>query len=124
MEFLTWWVLKSKVFAQKSTEKLHDLIDIDIGEAANTQQNNTFLIYVSFIPFFVFGFWSLLATKLQKYYIIFVYFLQGKMGKTETNEKKIMQLKWPKYQKPKDENIGWTKHLSWYSWHLCCTYYA
>ena len=38
---------------------------------------------VSFIPFLVFGFWSLLATKLRKYYVIFVYILQGKMGKTE-----------------------------------------
>ena len=35
--------------------------------------------YVSFIPFFVFGFGLLLATKLQKYYVIFVYILQGKM---------------------------------------------
>ena len=44
--------------------------------------------YVSFIPFFVFGFWSLLATKLQKCYVIFVYILQGKMGKTEKTERK------------------------------------
>ena len=51
------------------------------------------VINVSFIPFFVFGFWSLLATKLRKYYEIFVYILQGKMGKTEKNGKKIMQLK-------------------------------
>ena len=29
----------------------------------------------------------------------------GKKGK------KIMQLKWPKYQKPKDKNMGWAKHL-------------
>ena len=28
------------------------------------------------------------------------------------NGKKIMQLKCPKYQKPKDENMGWTKHSS------------
>ena len=41
----------------------------------------------------VFGIWSLLATKLQKYYVIFVYILQGKMGKTGKNRKKIMQLK-------------------------------
>ena len=54
--------------------------------------------YVSFIPFFVFGFWSLLATKIWKYYVIFVYILQGKM---EKNGKKITQLKWPKYQKIK-----------------------
>ena len=26
--------------------------------------------------------------------------------------KKITHLKWPKYQKPKDENMGWTKHKS------------
>ena len=32
------------------------------------------------------------------------------MGKTEKTGKKIMQLKWPKYKKPKDENMGWTKH--------------
>ena len=38
--------------------------------------------------FWLFGFWSLLATKLQKYYIIFVYILQGKMGKTEKMERK------------------------------------
>ena len=41
--------------------------------------------------------------KLQKYYIIFVYILEGKMGKMEKNLKKIRQLKWAKYQKPKDE---------------------
>ena len=47
--------------------------------------------------------------KLQKYYVIFVYILQGKMGKKEKTGKKITQLKWPKYQKQKVENIGWTK---------------
>ena len=35
------------------------------------------------------------------------------MGKTEKDEKIITQLKWPKYQKPKDENMGWRKH-QWY----------
>ena len=32
-------------------------------------ENSAMLIlsYVSFIPFFVFGFWSLLATKIRKY---------------------------------------------------------
>ena len=51
------------------------------------------------------------VTKIRKYYVIFVYILQGKMGKMGKNGKKIMQLKWPKYQKPKDENMGWTKQL-------------
>ena len=43
----------------------------------------------SFIPFLVFGFWSLLATKVQKYkyHVIFVYILQGRMGKTENKRK-------------------------------------
>ena len=31
----------------------------------------------------IFRFWSLLATKLQKYYVIFVYFLHGQKGKTK-----------------------------------------
>ena len=33
------------------------------------------------------------VTKVRKYYVIFVYILQGKMGKTEKNGKKITQLK-------------------------------
>ena len=33
------------------------------------------------------------VTKIRKHYVIFVYILQGKMGKTEKRGKKIMQLK-------------------------------
>jgi hypothetical protein len=61
---------------------------------------------VLFIPFFVFCFWSLLATKLQKYFIIFVYILQGKMDKTGKNWRENLATKVTKYQKPKDENMG------------------
>ena len=66
----------------------------------------------------IFRFWFLVSfddevMKIQKYYVIFVYILQGKMGKTEKTGKKITQLKWPKYQKPKDENMGWIKQLWW-----------
>ena len=62
----------------------------------------------------IFHFWFLVTfddkiMKIRKYYVIFVYILQGKMGKTEKSGKKIMELKWRKYQKPKDENMGWTK---------------
>ena len=49
------------------------------------------------------------VTKMRKYDIIFVYILQGKMGKTGKTRKETTQLKWPKYQKPKDKNMGWTK---------------
>ena len=51
------------------------------------------------------------VTRILKYYFIFVYILQGKMGKTGKNRKKITQLKSLKYQNPKDENMGWKKHL-------------
>ena len=61
-----------------------------------------------------FRFWFLVifgneVTKIQNYYIVFVYILQGKMGKTEKKEKKITQPKCLKYQKTKDENMGLTK---------------
>ena len=48
------------------------------------------------------------AANIQKYYVIFVYILKGKIGKTEKTGKEIMQVKWWKYKKPKDENMGWT----------------
>ena len=51
-----------------------------------------------------------LAWSLDNRQAIFVYILQSKMDKTEKNGKKITQLKWPKYQKPKDEKMGWMKH--------------
>jgi hypothetical protein len=40
-----------------------------------------------------FRFWSLLAKKLQICYVIFVYILEGKIGKTEKTGKKIPKLK-------------------------------
>ena len=44
------------------------------------------------------------------------------MGKMEKKRKKITQLKQPKYQIPKKENMGWTKHLSktsfWHAYYL------
>jgi hypothetical protein len=46
-----------------------------------------------------------LVMKIRKYYIILVYVLQGKRGKTK-NGMKITQIKLPEYQKPIDENMG------------------
>ena len=60
---------------------------------------------VLFIPFSDFDFWSLLAKKLQKFENIkksLFTFCKAR----EKNGKKITQLKWLKYQKPKDENMG------------------
>ena len=46
----------------------------------------------------IFRFWFLVTfgkevTKIRKYYITFVYILQGKMGKMEKTRKKITKLK-------------------------------
>ena len=49
----------------------------------NSRALSSWFTFVLFISFFIFGFWSLLATKLRKYYVIFVYILQGKMEKME-----------------------------------------
>ena len=67
-----------------------------------------------------FCFWVLVTfdakvMKILKYYVIFVYILQDKLSKTGKNRKRIIQLKWPKYQKPKDENMGWMKQMCKFS---------
>ena len=74
-----------------------------------------FISNVSFILYFVFGFGHF-CWQIQNYYAIFVYM----MGKTEKKGMKMTQLKWPKYQKPKDENTGWTKHI----WQNVRNYYV
>ena len=54
-----------------------------------------FLVYCFVHPIFSFWFFVTFGnkvTKKQKYYAIFVYILQGKMGNSR-NEKKFMQLK-------------------------------
>ena len=79
------------------------------------QGNRKYLCFVH--PIFCFWFFVSFGdevTKIWKYYIIFIYILQGKMCKTAKTGKKIIQLKWPTYQKPKDENMGWTKYSFWY----------
>ena len=44
--------------------------------------------------------------KIRKYYVIFVYILQGKKGKTEKKQKENHATKVTKIPKPKDENMG------------------
>ena len=67
----------------------------------------------SFIPFLVFGFWSLLATKVQKYkyHVIFVYILQGRMGKTENKRKENHATEVIK--KTKKRKYGMNKTFVW-----------
>ena len=48
--------------------------------------------------------------KIRKYYFNLCLHFARQDGQNRKNGKKITQLKWPKYQKPKDENMGWTKH--------------
>ena len=43
--------------------------------------------YVCFVPYPVFYFSSVLAMKLLKYYVIFVYILQGQTGQMEIKRK-------------------------------------
>ena len=46
-------------------------------------------------------------TKIQKNYIIFVYILQGKMGKIEQNVNKITQLNQSKYRNDNQKTKIW-----------------
>ena len=59
----------------------------------------------------IFGFWFLVifgddVTKIRKYYVIFVYILQGKMGKTEKNWKENHATKVTKIPKTKRRKYG------------------
>ena len=56
--------------------------------------------YVSFIPFFVFGFGNK-VTKIQKHFAIFVYILQEKMANPEKKRKENHATKVAKILKTK-----------------------
>ena len=68
-----------------------------------------FFFIVSFIPFFVFGhFWRQSYKNTKILHNLCLHFARQD-GQYWKNGKKIMQLKWPKYPKPKDENVGLTR---------------
>ena len=98
--------------------KISNIVSTKVALCNNVSYCVFKIRYVCFVhP--IFCFWFLVTfgskvTKIRKYYVIFVYILQGRMGKMEKNWKEITQLKWPKYQKPKDKNMGWTKHLRYF----------
>ena len=78
------------------------------------RRNHIFLFIVSFIPFFVFLFlvtYGEEVTKIQKYYVIFVYTLQGKMGKTGKNWTENHATKVTKIPKNKRQKYGMSKTL-------------
>ena len=59
------------------------------------------------------------VTKMQKYYIIFVYILQGKMGKTEKTQKEDHATKVTKNQKKKiwdEQNNHEDLGQQWHFW--------
>ena len=64
--------------------------------------------------FLVFGHSWQQSYKKQKYFVIFVYILQGKMqGKMQGKKKKRKENHANEVTKiPKDENMGWTKYLT------------
>ena len=51
-------------------------------------------------------------------------FSKARWAKRKKTGKKIMQLKWPKYQKPKDENMGWTSPIYNLSLHSIAKYFV
>ena len=64
---------------------------VELGQTHNS------IIDVCFVHS-IFRFWFLVTfgdevMNIRKYFVIVVYILQGKMGKTEKKGKKIMQLK-------------------------------
>ena len=63
-------------------------------------RNPNFVHYCFVCP--IFRFWSLWAVMLQK--SLFTFF-KARWARREKSGMKITQLKWPKYQKPKDEKI-------------------
>ena len=65
----------------------------------------TTYLFCSF-HFWFLVFWSLLVTKLQKYYVIFVYILQDKVGKMEKSQKENHETKVTKIPKTKRRKYG------------------
>jgi hypothetical protein len=59
----------------------------------------------------IFRFWSLLVTKLRKYYVIIVYILQGKMGKMRKNRKENHATKVTKIPKNQRRKYGMNKTI-------------
>ena len=102
---LTYWVkLKCKWVIK--------LFIVDLVDALKAKCDGSWNNLFSIFRFFVLVIFGDEVMKIQKYYRIFVYILHGKMDKKEKKTgKNIVQLKCPKYQKTKDENMGWTKHL-------------
>ena len=73
-------------------------------------------ISVWFSPFLVFWFWVTFGDKVTKILRNPCLHFPRQDGQDWKKGKKIVQLKWPKYKKPKDENMGWTKHSFHQGW--------
>ena len=63
-------------------------------------------MFVLFIPFLVFDFWSLLATKDKNITQSLIKFCKARWKKWKENH----ATKGKKYQKPKDQNMGLMQH--------------
>ena len=96
----------------------HDenLVRLPLFQPMTAQLGNICFIHLIFR--FVFGHFWRWSYKNRK--ILCNLHFERQDGQDGKNGKKIMQLKWPKYQKPKDKNMGWTKHKD-VKWHLFCT---
>ena len=86
-------------------------------EAGYFCDRNSFAVALTKISVFahpIFCFWFLITfgdevTKIQKYYLIFVYIWQGKMGKTEKEWKENHATKVTKIPKTKRRKYGMNK---------------
>ena len=70
-------------------------------------------------PIFEFWFLVTFGDEVPKIWSNLCLHFARQDGRDGKNGKKIMQLKLPKYQKPKDQNMGWTKPVS--SKHIFCS---
>ena len=96
LTFITKWCL----FQDGCSRQPHKLVIVAV------------VLLVSFIPFLVFGhFWWQSYENTKKLPNLCLHFAtqDGQDGK-----EKSWQLKWPIYKKPKDKNMGWTKHKTPY----------
>ena len=86
-------------------------INIYIGILNPEAGHYTIIIHLYCFVHPIFRFWFLVTfgdkiTKIRKYYVIFVYILQGKMSKTEKNRKENHPTKVTKIPKTKRRKYG------------------
>ena len=100
--------------ATKESQKCKSCVYLMVTILFKATQGHRFsptieMFRLSHFSFFTFGhFWWRGYQNKKILHNLCLYFARQE-GQDRKNRKKISQLKWPKYLKPKDENTGWTK---------------